>query len=148
MHPSLWSGRVPLSLLLLAQDPLGFFGTDVAFHSSVIPRSRVFLPACSIESPLGNSGPSVGFMMWGSPATTSIFLILIFIFYSFLRWGHWVVQGKNGRTKKYVQLDCLIWNSQIFNKKTVSLEKKNTTFAQIWGSFHKDLISEIITWSE
>ena len=36
--PSLWSGRVPLSLFLLAQDPLQFFGADVVFHSPVIPR--------------------------------------------------------------------------------------------------------------
>ena len=37
-NPSLWSGRVSLSLFLLAQDPLQFFRADVAFHSSVIQR--------------------------------------------------------------------------------------------------------------
>ena len=40
-NPNIWSGRVPLSLLLLAQDPMGYFGTDVEFHSPVIPRSWV-----------------------------------------------------------------------------------------------------------
>ena len=38
MDPSLWSGGVPPSLFLLPQDPLRFFGADVAFHSPVIPR--------------------------------------------------------------------------------------------------------------
>jgi hypothetical protein len=38
MDPSLWSGKVPLSLFLLAQDPQQFFGADVAFHSPMIPR--------------------------------------------------------------------------------------------------------------
>ena len=40
-NPSLWSSAVPPSLFLLAQDPLQFFGADVAFHSPVIPRSQV-----------------------------------------------------------------------------------------------------------
>ena len=40
-NPSLWSGGVPLSLFLLAQVPPGYFGTDVAFHSPVVPRSWV-----------------------------------------------------------------------------------------------------------
>jgi hypothetical protein len=31
----LWSGGVPQSLFLLAQDPPGFFGANVAFHSPV-----------------------------------------------------------------------------------------------------------------
>jgi hypothetical protein len=30
--PILWLGVVPLSLFLLAQDPLRFFRADVAFH--------------------------------------------------------------------------------------------------------------------
>jgi hypothetical protein len=38
LNPSQWSGGVPLSLFLLAQDPLQFFGADVAFHSPVTPR--------------------------------------------------------------------------------------------------------------
>jgi hypothetical protein len=33
-----WSGGFPVSLFLMAQAPPGCFGTDVAFHSSVIPR--------------------------------------------------------------------------------------------------------------
>jgi hypothetical protein len=41
-NPSCWLGRFPLSLFLLAQDPPGCFGTDVAFHSPVISRSWVF----------------------------------------------------------------------------------------------------------
>ena len=36
--PSLWSGWVPLSLFLLAQDPPQFFRSDVLFHSPMIPR--------------------------------------------------------------------------------------------------------------
>ena len=35
--PSLWLGRVPLSLFLLAQDPPRFFGADAVFHSPVMP---------------------------------------------------------------------------------------------------------------
>jgi hypothetical protein len=35
------SGGVPLSLFLLAQDPPGFFGTDVGFHSLVNLRPWV-----------------------------------------------------------------------------------------------------------
>jgi hypothetical protein len=38
MDPSLWSYGVPLSLFLLAQDPLWFFGANVSFHSPVILR--------------------------------------------------------------------------------------------------------------
>jgi hypothetical protein len=53
--PSLWSGGVPLSLFLLAQDPPGFFGADVTFHSPMIPRS------CGVESPLGFLAGSAGF---------------------------------------------------------------------------------------
>ena len=41
MNPSFWSFRVPLSLVQLAQDPLGFFGADVLFHSPMILRSWV-----------------------------------------------------------------------------------------------------------
>jgi hypothetical protein len=41
MNPSHYLGGFPLSLFLLAQAPLGCFGTDVAFHSPVIPRSWV-----------------------------------------------------------------------------------------------------------
>ena len=37
-NSSLWSGRFPLSLFLLAQDPPRFFGADVVFHSPVILR--------------------------------------------------------------------------------------------------------------
>ena len=33
MNPSRWSGGFPVSLFLLAQAPLGCFGTDVSFHS-------------------------------------------------------------------------------------------------------------------
>jgi hypothetical protein len=36
--PSLLSGRVPLFLFLLAQDPPRFFGAEVVFHSPLIPR--------------------------------------------------------------------------------------------------------------
>ena len=36
MNLSLWSGVVPLSLFLLAQEAPRFFGADVAFHSPVI----------------------------------------------------------------------------------------------------------------
>jgi hypothetical protein len=35
-NPSLWLVEVPLFMFLLAQDPPGFFGADVAFHSPVI----------------------------------------------------------------------------------------------------------------
>ena len=31
-------GGVPLPLFLLAQDPVQFFGADVPFYSSMIPR--------------------------------------------------------------------------------------------------------------
>ena len=55
MNPSLWSCRVPLFQLMLAQDPPQFFGADVAFHSPVIPRF------CSVESPLGFLAGSAGF---------------------------------------------------------------------------------------
>jgi hypothetical protein len=41
VNPSLWSGRVPLTLFLLAQDPPEFFGADVEFLSPVIPKSWV-----------------------------------------------------------------------------------------------------------
>ena len=47
-----------MSLFLLAQDPQGFFGTDVVFHSQVIPRSCVWYAACGVDSPLGTLGPS------------------------------------------------------------------------------------------
>ena len=40
-NPSHWLGGSIVSLFLLAQVPPGCFGTDVAFHSPVIPRSRV-----------------------------------------------------------------------------------------------------------
>lgn len=46
MDPSLWSSGVPLSLFLVSQDPLRFFGADVVFHSPVIPKS------CGVESTL------------------------------------------------------------------------------------------------
>jgi hypothetical protein len=36
--PSSWSGMCPFPLILLAQNPLDFLGTDVAFHSSLISR--------------------------------------------------------------------------------------------------------------
>jgi hypothetical protein len=46
MDFSLWSSGIPLSLFLLVQDLLRFFGTDIAFLSPVIQRS------CSVESTL------------------------------------------------------------------------------------------------
>jgi hypothetical protein len=36
MDPSLWSGRVPPSVFLQAQEPLRFFEADTEFHSPVI----------------------------------------------------------------------------------------------------------------
>ena len=54
MDPSLWLGGVPLSLFLQAQDPLWFFGVDVAFHSPMIPSS------CRVESTLEPSAASAG----------------------------------------------------------------------------------------
>ena len=41
MNVSSWSGGFPVFLFLLAQAPLGCFGTDVSFHSPGIPRSWV-----------------------------------------------------------------------------------------------------------
>jgi hypothetical protein len=38
IDPSLWSGGVHLSLLLLEQDPQRFYGADAAFHSPVFLR--------------------------------------------------------------------------------------------------------------
>jgi hypothetical protein len=38
MDPSLWLGGVPLSLFLLAQDPLRSFEADAVFYSPVFPR--------------------------------------------------------------------------------------------------------------
>jgi hypothetical protein len=40
-HSRSWSGGFTVSLFLLAQATLSCFGTDVAFHSPVIPRSWV-----------------------------------------------------------------------------------------------------------
>ena len=49
-NPSHWSVGFPLSLSLLTQATPGCFGTDVAFHSPVIPISWVCKGTCSIES--------------------------------------------------------------------------------------------------
>ena len=40
MNPRRWLCGCPLSLFLLAQDPLGFFGIAVVFHSPVIFQSQ------------------------------------------------------------------------------------------------------------
>ena len=52
-NPSCWSGGFLVSLFLLAQTSLGCFGTDVVFHSAVIPRSWVCKGARGVESPPG-----------------------------------------------------------------------------------------------
>ena len=54
MDPSLWSGGVPLSLILLAQVPLRFFVAEVVFHSPGTPRS------CGMESILEPLTASAG----------------------------------------------------------------------------------------
>lgn len=47
----------------MAQDHLGLFGTDAAFHSPVISRALVCLGACNMESPLRTLGHSAEFLL-------------------------------------------------------------------------------------
>jgi hypothetical protein len=63
-------GRFPLSVFILAQATPGCFGTDVAFHSPVIPKILGVLGRVQPGSPLGKHGTFCRVCAQGSAGLT------------------------------------------------------------------------------